>query len=98
MLRLSCDAVDALCGCEFSTAGPCGVVFAKLRCALTTNPGQSGTIENSAILARECLKSRSHVSTNWPRVAQAACTAVWCERATAVMAGSLEELQHLRWE
>lgn len=85
MLRLSWDAVNAVCGCEFSTTGR--MESCSRSCdarTLSTKPGQSGTIENSAMLARECLKSRSHVSTNWPRVPQNTCTAVWRERATAM--------------
>jgi hypothetical protein len=38
MLRLSCDAVDAPCGCEFSTTGRTESCSRKLlRCALATN-------------------------------------------------------------
>ncbi len=90
MLRLCCDALDALCGCEFSTTGVYGVEFATLlRCVLTTTRTNREQHNSGARVLKSLGDLSAHTGLEF---CKQLCRAVWRNRASAVIAGSVEEL------
>jgi hypothetical protein len=100
MLRLSCDAVDAPCGCEFSTTGPSGVVFAN---AAAMRPrDKQGHSGNNREQRSSGLRVPKVEVTRQYKLASRSASCVHGSLARARNRGdgaaSVEELHHLRRE